>query len=384
MSADCPGLQYSRIHFLSGSKIDPPAFTGGAPLQAGVHLHFILPECFRRAQQEWNQQENSYRWDYVPAPDRWIVTRIWLNPDNVLCHKIFVVESSYIGLDNQDSVAVPYLEDADVSHRFLGRSYEYRQDKEGTGDYLDKLTAMGAGDPYFSAYYPNCYSVFGFYDDMSDVPEGSVVSYFVSGYFMDAGNDPLGEATRETFADMLEHLELAVTDEAAFTDNCALFGQVWGIRWEGYSADYPDGRPTGEIRCGVGNTSAEIISAILSGAAGGQQEEERQRLFNALQYEVADKLEEISGIAAVEDEIHTQTFMSLDGGRSWKFQFHGQDADHLGAGAGKCLSDLNQAQRNLNRKKELYAYWQDIAYGGWYSYMLIYEGWKKLLPTGRT
>lgn len=370
---------YTTVEYTSylGSKIDPPAFTDRSPLQAGVHLHFILPGCFRRAGQQWDEQKREYGWDYATAPDRWIVTRMTLDPANRFSYKIFMIESDYIGLDNKNSVAIPYLEDEDVSHRFLGRSYEYGHGGEGSGGYLDKLTAMGAGDPYFSAYYPNCRSVFGFYDDMSDVREGSSVSYFVSGYFRDSGNDPLAKATKETFRSILENLGLTVKDEDAYTDNCALFGQTWGIQWEGYSADYPDGRPKGEIRCGVGNTSAEVISAILSKAAGGQQTEDSERLFNALQYEVTDKLKEVSGIASVEDEIHTQTFVDLDGGKAWKFHFHGKDVDDLPAGAGKCLADLNQAQRNLNSKKELYAYWQDIAYGDWYSYMLIYEGAEK-------
>ncbi len=367
---------YTTVEYTSylGSKIEPPAFTERSPLQAGIHLHFILPGCFRRAEQIWDEQKKEYGWDYVPAPDRWIVARMLLNPDNQFSYQIFIIESDYIGLDNQDSVAIPYLEDADVSHRFLGRSYKYGQKEAGTGGYLDKLTAMGAGEPYFSVYYPNCHSVFGFYDDMSGVKEGSRVSYFVSGYFSNSKNDPLAKATEKTFQGILENLGLTVTEKNAYTDNCALFGEVWGIRWEGCSADYPDGRPRGEIRCGVGNTSAEVISAVLSNAGGGQQEKDKERLFNALQYEVADKLGETGGIAAVEDEIHTQTFANLDSDRAWKFEFHEQEADKLPSGAGKCLADLNQAQRDLNSKAEMYAYWQDIAYADWYSYMLLYEG----------
>jgi hypothetical protein len=43
--------------------------------------------------------------------------------------------------------------------------------QKGANDYLNqdanseyKLTALGYGEPAFAAYYPNCYSVFGFCD----------------------------------------------------------------------------------------------------------------------------------------------------------------------------------------------------------------------------
>ncbi|MGV2388233.1 MAG UNVERIFIED_CONTAM: hypothetical protein LVR29_07585 [Microcystis novacekii LVE1205-3] len=34
-------------------------------------------------------------------------------------------------------------------------------------EYLPSLTAVGYGEPTFAAFYPNCHSVFGFYDDYS-------------------------------------------------------------------------------------------------------------------------------------------------------------------------------------------------------------------------
>ncbi|MDC7287930.1 hypothetical protein NXH76_08960 [Blautia schinkii] len=367
---------YTKVEYTSylGGKIQPPPFTFGLPLQAGIHLHFILPGCFRRAVQRQDKKSGEYLWDYAAVPDRFLVTRLVTDEKQEIRKKFFIVESNYVGLDNTDSTAIPYLSDSLISHRFLGRNYEYGKEKKGTGEYLDTLTAMGAGDPYFSAYYQNCSSVFGFYDDMSDVEPGSDTAYFITGYFSKKENDPLNCTAEKDFKERLENLGLIVKDKDFYTDNCVLFSEVYHIRWEGYQADYPSGRPTGEIKCGIGNTSAEILSAVIDQALGDEQKMSRERLFDALQYEMADTLGDSDGITLAEDEIHAQTFETVEGGNIWRLKYNDSSEKDLPAGAGFLLAELNENQRACNRKKEELRYWQDAAYGNWYSYMLLYEG----------
>lgn len=355
-----------------GGKMEPPPFTFQQPLKAGVHVHFILPACFRRAVQTPGEQDGQYDWEYAKVPDRWIVTRFVQEKGGSLSHRIFIVESNYVGLDNTESTAVPWLEDPQTSHRFMGRSYEYGKGMAGTGSYRKPLTAMGAGDPYFSLYYPECFSVFGFYDDMKDVPLDSTVSYFISGFFSDASEDPFYQITEETFADKMKELGLLAEEEGFFTDHCVLFSQVYGILWEGYSADYPDGKPEGEIHCGMGNTSAEVISAVI--AQGSEEEKNWERLFDMLQYEVADTLEDIDGVAQAEDEIHTRTFTAQDGGKTWKLCYNGANPEDIPQTAGVLLARLNETARAYNQKEEEIQYWQDAVFANWYSYMLKYEG----------
>jgi len=67
-----------------------------------------------------------------------------------------------------------------------GRDY---LNQPGFSDY--KLTALGYGEPAFAAYYPNCYSIFGFCDaDRSLRPE-SAYEYQVIGWFKEPELDPL-------------------------------------------------------------------------------------------------------------------------------------------------------------------------------------------------
>lgn len=364
---------YEKVEYTSflGTKISPPPFTYHSPLHAGIHLHFILPACFRRAVQQ--EENGGYSWEYAAVPDRFIVTRLILGKGGIVS-KYFIVESNYMGLDNSDSTAVPFLSDSENSHRYLGRRFEYGNARKGDGEYLDKLTAMGAGDPYFSAYYPSCYSVFGFYDNMADVESGSDVSYFVTGYFSNKQNDPFYSVQKEEFQERLNGLGLMTSDSQFYTDECVLFSEVWGIRWEGYSADYPSGRPTKEISCGLGNTSAEIISAVIGQTKVKRTEKDWEVLFDALQYEVADTLEDMDGIALAEDEIHAQTFASGDGGNIWTLRYQEGRPKDLPKQTGFLLAGLNDAQRAYNRKLEEISFWQDAAYADWYAYMLRYEG----------
>ena len=365
---------YENVEYVSylGGRMEPPPFSFQQPWQAGIHLHFLLPACFRRAIQMQEQQGQSH-WQYPTVPDRWTVTRFVQTQEGSLSHKIFMVESNYLGLENEESRAVPWLEDSNTKHRFMGRSYEYGKAPHGTGNYMENLTAMGPGDPYFSVYYPNCFSVFGFYDDMKDVPLFSKVSYFISGFFSKESADPFFGSTEETFKDKIKEMGLCVEDKDFFSNGCVLFSQVYGIFWQGYSADYPNGKPQGEIHCGIGNTSAEVISAVIADKLSHKEKGDWERLFTMLQYEVADTLAEIDGIPQAEDEIHTRTFATKDGGNIWGFRY-GEAAETLPQQAGILLAKLNQDQRAYNRKQEEIQYWQDAAFSHWYSYMLQYEG----------
>ena len=66
----------------------------------------------------------------------------------------------------------------------------------------------------FSAYYPSCSSVFGFYDDLEGVPSDAVLTYFVLGYYSNSANDILnGVKTIDDMKIVLEKYHLSVSDE---------------------------------------------------------------------------------------------------------------------------------------------------------------------------
>lgn len=69
--------------------------------------------------------------------------------------------------------------------RHLGRTVRlngnaYREDNSAY-EYLDKLTAVGYGEPSFAAFYPNCHSVFGFQD--TEIKPGDQPAYHIAGWY---------------------------------------------------------------------------------------------------------------------------------------------------------------------------------------------------------
>ena len=208
-----------------------------APLERGVHVHWELPDYFRQGHQQAQETEATF-----PAvPNRWLVVRyfsLWnakTSSYNPQPPKTWLVESDYLSPDavqtDADKVArpaVPVPAAAPAYYQFMGRVVDYASwnpadTTTAPASYLPGqasinglptyLTAIGFTGPAFSAYYPECQSVFGFWDAFADLtqvmlpdnPSVSVyaaiaqnsaplkfkVSYQVVGWLADATSDPL-------------------------------------------------------------------------------------------------------------------------------------------------------------------------------------------------
>jgi len=259
------GKQIDRL--LSASPLDS--------LNPGIHLHWELPDFFRRAVQE----EDDGDLVFPHTPNRWLVVRYLRMFENgnygQVQIKKWVVESDNI-TDNMDSgkisVPLPYnppqtIDPAGESAPFkaMGKTFDYDDWSANGGaesylkDFPDEkgnpfyLTAVGFAGPTFSAFYPECASVFGFYDDFKDIAdiynaindEGNnsntpikfKASYQVIGWISDPINDPLNELP-QTINEQYEQLyqdyneqQLVVPDpDAAYKD---LFTQYMAahFRW---------------------------------------------------------------------------------------------------------------------------------------------------------
>ena len=256
---------YSPQTFIKTS----PAFTSDAVhwdlndnayrnLQPGVHLHWELPDHFRRG--HISSEGSDVRFPQVP--NRWMVVRYFSLFDagkwSDVTSQVFIVESDYIfdptpsGTNYQDydnyilkakqpdyfpsslvsvplafQTKVPTQPITEYPYKYMGKVFKYSDwnptktnptstptkyignfnDPDGDPYYL---TAVGFAGPTFSAYYPECKSVFGFYDSFSDLqnvggqniymaikykgPIKFKVSYQVIGWVDDASKDPLATA----------------------------------------------------------------------------------------------------------------------------------------------------------------------------------------------
>ncbi|WP_057937836.1 hypothetical protein [Algoriphagus resistens] len=198
------------------------------PLGAGVHLHWALPDYFKRGIQP-SQGGNLV---FPQAPNRWLITRYLSIYDSTsqrygdVTPKSFIVESDYVSAEIQPdaygirrpAVSVPLPTVPSYNEQpfmYMGRVLNYDSwdpTAENPGEYLPAfsgedgqplyLNSIGFVGPGFSAYYPDCCSVFGFWDHFKDtadvyeainenLPLQFKVSYQVTGWINDQLKDPL-------------------------------------------------------------------------------------------------------------------------------------------------------------------------------------------------
>jgi hypothetical protein len=197
-----------------------------APLYTGIHLHWELPDYFRKGVQPVGGSNIVF----PQAPNRWLVVRYLSIYDGKnwgpVTNHSWVVESDYIcaqQLKDSDGVTRPSVPvplpvnpafgSSNQPYRYMGRVVDAAQwplvtpgdqylhdfnNEDGDPCYLTSIGFLGPG---FSAYYPDCCTVFGFMDRFLDNPTiynalsantaiKFKASYQVMGW-IDGGADPL-------------------------------------------------------------------------------------------------------------------------------------------------------------------------------------------------
>lgn len=376
-------VNYELLQELSvlGGEIEPKPFSRTAPPQAGVHLHFILPSGLTRG------METDSGFAYPAVPDRYLVTRISVDktrPERpVIRHKAWLLESSYVGTDNTDSVTIPDFFGGGTMCRYLGRSYPYEETKEA-GTYLDQLTALGSGTPWFAACYQTCRTVFGFHDRMEDAGPGEYL-YAVAGWYSRPEQSPLHGLSGDAYRARLEQLGFSL-DEAYLQDHdgdLVLHGCLFHVPWDGPDGHYPSAGPQGKIQLAVGNSSMEALSAAAAKGIctrTGQNAEDLERILNLLQADLLGVLGENDGLLRSEDRLHRRQFGELGDRMEWLLKPLDETArGGLGSGIKHRDPDLEGRLRQLNRLEEeagalrdMEASKKDELYDVWYTYMLLY------------
>ncbi|WP_020613358.1 hypothetical protein [Sediminispirochaeta bajacaliforniensis] len=345
-----------------GGKLEPRAFETSVPLEAGVHLHFILPDALTHAV---TLEEGSLK--YPRVPNRWLVTRLFTG--SKIQSKSWIVESDYLGLDNKNSVTVPFLSDKDFPYRFIGRSYPTEESPAAGDTYLEELTAIGPGDSSFAAYYPSCRTVFGFHDKLEDVASGDL-TYFVMGYYADEKNDPLYHLSEGEYNQYVTENCWSVSGPQAEKMIC--HGMVHTVPWRGVKAEYPSNTPTGEINIAIGNTSVEALSSLIANQLCDEKKDVLERFLTMMQYDLLHYSEGIDAVAEVENHIHAKEFEPEEGGSLWHIRLKGTDNDESGPkvripkGTGTQLTLLNKAQADYDglcyalqsERQRLFSSWQ--------------------------
>lgn len=353
-----------------GDNIETSPFSTGEPLEAGVHLHFILPDALTHG------EENSGTFRYPAIPNRWLVARIMKEESPRFSHRLWIVESDYLCTES-GGIPTPTLEDQENRFKYLGRVYELDRSVP-PGDSLEQLTVFCPGEATFSSYYPNCRGVLGFHDKLEDYPRGEL-TYLVAGWYSKAENDPLYAREREAWKQKLEALgwELAKGIEPKPDKDgkirypTLLHAAVCRLDWKGPDFEYPSGLPEGGITVSVGNSSTEALSALLADSMGDKTGN-LEYFLNALQYNAIDLFDTIDGKARIDDVINGYRFSSLTGATRWKLRAQGTPPP-LPQKALELLAQLDEYQLQKDTSELAVSSLQERLYAAWHTYLLLFE-----------
>ena len=356
-----------------GKDVSPAPFYTFTRLQKGLHLHFILPSGMKHGVQ--NKDGNNI--EYPLVPDKYIVTRMYVDKDGKIFNDCKIVDSSFYSNTNynKNRITIPFTYEQKRTYRYLGRQYsgfapKPELDPKHKEGYIDDLRAIGPGDPLFNAYYPNCQSVFGYYDDLEGVPTDAILTYSVIGFYSEPKNDPFFDVKNEDdMKKILADLNLSVEKEC-ISNSCLLFGEVCNIK------DTPS--PTGKIDIGIGKTSAEALSAAISQKYSNI---DMERKLTTIQYDMADEKNQIDGNFRIDDTIHSYGFSSIapmETGYDIIYSNETQFED-----PSKILSkfvELSKISKECGKSRRLLEYKKNTLYNLWEMYIKYNKPSTGILP----
>jgi hypothetical protein len=402
---------FSRLPYFYGSRdmnpdvanvsediVSKPFQNENLTLKAGIHLHWALPDALTR--------KRGDREHFPSVPNRWLVIR---STDAAAKEKMWVVESDYLypaGLgETSGSVSIPDptgttydAVDPDQPFRYLGRNMTYTvwtAKNSADDEYMAPFTAVGYGTPAFSAFYPNCRSVFGFHDPdyASSIPAD--LSYDVIGWYSDPDNDHLNkflstlasntdeeklEALKEEFLWSFELTDLASGD--AFPDETVCYTRLSFL-----PSTSPTDVSTSNIKLSVGNTGTEALSAYLADVLDTSPGKD----YKVIIEEQLEALHLASNLEHRQLDIgpkflearHEKGFTGFSSGTLWSVKptpdhtqaasaedAHKQQQITLPDEMAHQLNDLNTKQRDYDRAVHEIESLRSQLFSDWYKYML--------------
>ena len=325
-------------------------------LECGVHLHWAMPDALTHA------SCGSGSLEFPPLPNRWLVTRIVAK--GVIPSKHWIIESDRLSTSGKQwlptvpvSASVGRNEAAQRDFRYLGAWQEFDNTwHEPTTDASELLNALSgnelhavaSGDIAFAAFYPNSRSVFGFYDNLTDLTDWPVeLMYVVTGWYSTLSNDPLNGGVN---LDLLQSkLGWTFKSMSDVSPNRSLYsGLTQGIQWSPDQKYVKDPDPVkGDIA--IGNNPAEVLSAYFRGKKFPDVPlfEELMTLY------AAGLLQGVTApfpgqLAMLEETLHELQFSGFDGGSIYTISRGTAEDTDLPLPLADALNLLNAAQQTAD------------------------------------
>lgn len=394
------------IAFISEEIVSQPFQYRNLTLKEGIHLHWALPDALA------NGRQTSSGTEFPTVPNRWLIIRSRKNStDSRTVEQQWIVESDYLYPDGagalSGSVNIPHaaneLRNESRPFRFLGRKLplEAWKGDDPQAEYWDQLTAVGYGEPTFAAFYPNCLSVFGFYDeDYSDNLPGGL-QYDVLGWYGDPGKDHLKKfiaECRRGFKPSDDHPSLTARDYA----DAAKDSLKWVVTL-GEAQEFPDQllcyarltfAPSGNsienpvfanpnTSITVANTGAEALSAYLAETIDSANKTTIEDQLESLQLTSLLENRQLDVGPKFQEARHEKGFTAIDGGELWTIKLEsrpspgtngnfdsGQAEITLLDAMAHQLNRLNLLQRAYDSGLEEIESRRKQLFSDWYKYMI--------------
>ena len=410
-------------------------------LEAGIHLHWSIPDALTTGA--------HYTVTTFPqVPNRWLIIRQGGSQGD----KQWVLESDYLypereGADNSppprainiliDPPDVSTVDPSDPStyqyqrYRYMGRTLELGEwQSENTvkehvpdtiqehfpvlqeNEYAPALTAVGtnANIPVldhvrvtFAAFYPNCYSVFGFHDPDYSTDETSKagLQYDVVGWYSDGEQDCIQKFLAENSGNNSEELLALLQEEFSWTIEQGeaippqtIYHSRITFSGDGGSADLDLSQPN----LAVGDSPAEALAAYLANSYPNKDQTIAENPDNTIGRVVEEQLEALQILQRFESDKldmyakfregrHEVGFGTEKNGHLWsimpQISKNENDSETTDTAEQNDLTlpdDLAQSLNQLNIIQEQYnqAYLdieslQRRLYSQWYLYMRYYD-----------
>ncbi len=373
-------------------------------LKAGIHLHWALPDELTKG------KHTPAGTDFPAVPNRWLVIRSRRAAGGQeSIEKTWIVESDYLYPDGTGdlagSISIPFTPDPAKGHyrpfRYQGRSMPLdawlAQDPQAA--YLDKLTAVGYGEPTFAAFYPNCRSVFGFYDgDVSGTHDS--LQYDVIGWYSDGNQDHLAAFIRDFTAAQgsgghatpsPEELKAAVEQTFQWTvtlspgqefpEQMLCYARLAFNLPGGSTGNPAESDPT--ITLAVGNAGTEALSAYLAKNIDSTQKAVIEDQLEALQLAYRLEHQQLDIGAKFAEARHEKAFSAVHGGFLWTIRpetdptlpanamdAQAQSEITLPDDMAQKLDTLNLLQQTYDQANQEIASMRKQLFADWYKYML--------------
>lgn len=305
------------------------------------------------------------------------------------------MESDYLYREGEGeqlgSIAYP-IEIKNGNHqpfRYLGRKLpiEAWLENDPDAEYLPSLTAVGYGEPTFAAFYPNCHSVFGFYDDYSATNlEG--LQYDVIGWYSDIETDYVHKFIKTKSQLTAPELIQAIQKELRWSipdEDTQLPQQMFcyaRLRFATTINTINSDEKT-SVDVAVGNTGTEALSAYLGEKIDYNYQSIIEDQLEALTLSSSLEHRQLDLTAKFEEARHEKGFNAVSSGRIWTISLGSTNATTANAEDAQAQSEVTLPdniapklnQLNLSQQKydctfdEIESMRRQL-FSDWYKYML--------------